>query len=367
MQSDKYEVMKDIWKSKADSNGTQKEVALEIYHHKEHTANLDRMMNGMKDALSYFSENFGEYQHRQLRIIEFPRYQSFAQSFANTVPYSEEIGFMLNMKKDDIDMNYYVTAHETAHQWWGHQVTEAPVQGSSMLSETLSQYSALMVMKHKYPKEMIQKFLKYELESYLRGRSGERKKELPLDLVERQQYIHYRKGSLIMFALQDYIGEDKVNTAMRNFLEEFKYQKPPYPTSLDFMKYLELQIPDSLHYLIDDWFKEITLYDNRLNEASYKELENGKYEVSMNIESYKIKADTIGNETRVPINDWIDIGVFFDKEEEHLLFEKRVKIDRPEMSFSFVVDSLPVKAAIDPRHLLIDRVYDDNSKTLVLE
>ena len=237
-----------------------------------------------------------------------------------------------------------------------------------MLSESFAEYSSLMTMKHltKNPMKM-REFLKYDHDRYLRGRSGEVDKEMPLYKVENQMYIHYGKGSVILYALQDYIGEDKVNTAMRNFLEEFKYQKPPYPTSLDFMKYLEPQIPDSLHYLIDDWFKEITLYDNRLNEASYKELENGKYEVRMNIESYKIKADTIGNETRVPINDWIDIGVFSDKEEEHLLFEKRVKIDRPEMSFSFVVDSLPVKAAIDPRHLLIDRVYDDNSKTLVLE
>ena len=59
-------------------------------------------------------------------------------------------------------------------------------------------------------------------------------------------HIHYGKGSVILYALQDYIGEEKVNTALRNFLEEFKYRKPPYPTSLDFMKHLEPQVPDSL-------------------------------------------------------------------------------------------------------------------------
>ena len=185
--------------------------------------------------------------------------------------------------------------------------------------------------------------------------------------VENQGHIHYGKGSIILYALQDYIGEEKVNNAMRDFLNEYKYKEPPYPTSLDFLKHLEPQVPDSLNYLINDWFKEITLYDNRMKEASYEELDNGKYKVSMNIESYKIKADSIGNETKIDINDWIDIGLFSDSDEKQLMFEKRLKINKPEMTFTFEVDSLPKKAGIDPRHLLIDRVYDDNIKTISLK
>jgi hypothetical protein len=357
--SAKYEIATRKWN----------DVDIEVYYEKQHGVNVERMLDAVERSLSYYTENFGPYYHKQCRIIEFPRYETFAQAFPGTMPYSESIGFVINL--EDAEENNIVDAviaHEMAHQWWAHQVIGAKMQGGTMLSESFAEYSSLMTMKHltKNPMKM-REFLKYDHDRYLRGRSGEVDKEMPLYKVENQMYIHYGKGSVILYALQDYIGEDKVNTAMRNFLEEFKFQKPPYPVSLDFMKYLEPQIPDSLHYLIDDWFKEITLYDNRLNEASYKELENGKYEVRMNIESYKIKADTIGNEIRVPVNDWIDIGVFSDKDEENLLFEKRVKIDRPEMSFSFVVDSLPVKAAIDPRHLLIDRVYDDNSKTFVLE
>ena len=32
------------------------------------------------------------------------------------------------------------------------------------------------------------------------------------------------------------------------------------------------------------------------------------------------------------------------------------------MTFVFEIDSIPSKLAIDPRHSLIDRVYDDNIK-----
>ena len=88
--------------------------------------------------------------------------------------------------KDDIDYPYYVTAHELAHQWWGHQVAGGNVQGGTMLVETLAQYSALMVMKQKYGEAKMQRFLQYELDRYLLGRSTEQKKELPLSRVENQ-------------------------------------------------------------------------------------------------------------------------------------------------------------------------------------
>ena len=95
-------------------------------------------------------------------------------------------------------------------------------------------------------------------------------------------------------------------------------------------------------------------------------MENGKYELTLKIESTKIKADTMGNETKVPMNDWIDIGVL-DSDEKNLIYRKRVKIDQPEMTFTLELDSLPEKAAIDPRRLLIDRVYDDNVKVVDAE
>ncbi len=357
--SAKFEVARRKW------NG----IDIEVYYDKKHEVNIARMLSAIENSLDYYTKNFGPYYHKQCRIIEFPRYSTFAQAFPGSMPYSEAFGFIINLE-DENENNVIdaVIAHEMGHQWWAHQVVGANMQGGTMLSESFAEYSSLMVMKKESKTAMkMREFLKYDHDRYLRGRSGEVDSELPLYQVENQGYIHYGKGSVILYALQDYIGEEKVNVAIRNFLDEFRYRKPPYPTSLDFLKYLEPEVPDSLQYLITDWFKEITLYDNRVTEATYKELGNGKFEVSMNIESSKIKADTIGSETKVPMDDWVDIGVFSDKDEEHLLFEKRVKINQPVMTFTFEVDSLPIKAAIDPRKLLIDRVYSDNVKTLTLE
>ncbi|WP_459209238.1 M1 family aminopeptidase [Aquimarina rhabdastrellae] len=339
-------------------------VDIEVYYDEKHPQNIDMMLDATQRSLAYYSENFGPYMHKQCRIIEFPRYATFAQAFPGTMPYSEGFGFIINLE-DENENNVIdaVISHEMAHQWWAHQVVGATMQGSTMLSESFSEYSSLMTMKSiaKTPMKM-REFLKYDHDRYLRGRSNELIEELPLYKVENQSYLHYGKGSVILYALQDYIGEDKVNAAMREFLEEYKYKKPPYPTSLDFMKYLEPKVPDSLNYLIKDMFKEITLYDNRLKEASYKKLANGKYEISMKIESKKLLADAHGNESETTIDDWIDLGAFGDDDEEDLIFEKRVKIDKSKMDFTFEIDSLPAKLAIDPRHLLIDRIYSDNIK-----
>ncbi|WP_440880408.1 ABC transporter permease/M1 family aminopeptidase [Tenacibaculum sp. C7A-26P2] len=354
--SAKYEVKTRKWQG----------VDIEVYYDSKHPQNVEMMLDAVERSLAYYTKNFGPYMHKQCRIIEFPRYSSFAQAFPGTMPYSEAIGFVINLEDEEgnnvVDA---VIAHEMAHQWWAHQVVGAEMQGATMFSESFAEYSSLMTMKSisKTPMKM-REFLKYNHNRYLRGRSSEYDKELPLYKVENQTHIHYGKGSVILYALQDYIGEDEVNTAMKNFLEQFKYRKPPYPTSLDFMKHLEPQVPDSLKYLINDWFKEITLYDNRMKEASYKKLDNGKYQITMSIESKKLLADTIGNETPMKLNDWIDVGAFADSDEKNLIFQKRVKVNKPEMKFTFIIDSLPAKLAIDPKHLLIDRVYSDNIKTV---
>ncbi len=357
--SARYAVKRDKWN----------DVNLEIYYHPGHEYNLDRMMQSMKDALDYYSKNFNKFQFRQMRIMEFPRYATFAQSFANTVPFSEGIGFIQKVDdpEKDLDMTYYVTAHEVAHQWWGHQVMEAGVKGNAMLSESMSQYSALMVMKQDLSPEMIEKYLKYELDRYLQGRASESKKEQPLQFVEGQGYIHYNKASLVFFALQDYIGEDSVNAAFRRFNEEWRFKDAPYPTSADLLKHIRQVTPDSLQHIITDMFETITLFENKTDSAFYKELPNNEFEVTLYTSSEKMRADSTGMETPIAISDWIDVGVYGRSKagKDSLLYLHKHKIIQKDNQFTIRVKDRPRKAGIDPLHKLIDRHSDDNTKGLV--
>jgi aminopeptidase N len=319
------------------------------------------MVAGVKDGLDYFTKNFSPYQHHQVRILEFPRYSAFAQSFPNTIPYSESIGFIAKVNpKDpkDIDYPYYITAHEVAHQWWAHQVIGANVQGATMMSETLAQYSALMVMKRKFGDAKMRRFLKYELDGYLVGRATERRAENPLYRNENQPYIHYRKGSLAMYALQDAIGEDAVNRALAAYIRKVAYQEPPYTISRELLAEFRAVTPPEYEYLIADLFESITLYENRAVSATYKE-KNGRYEVTLKVSAMKVRADATGAQTTQTMDEPVDIGVFGDDDKP--LYLRKHRIRSGETTLTVVVEAKPVRAGIDPVMKLIDRSPDDNT------
>ena len=372
--SARYEVKRDQWIPSNDSLGEP--VDLEIFYQKGHEYNLDRMMNGMKKSFDYFSQNFGPYQYRQMRILEFPNYDVKAQSFPNTVPFSEGIGFILDIdEEEDIDMAFFVTAHELSHQWWGHQVNAANVQGKGMILESLAQYSAIMAMEKEFPKEKVQQFLAQMRDRYLKGRTLEKIKEEPLTLVESgQDYIHYGKGLVNLYTFQDYISEDSLNLALRNFIRDWDSfkglkRKNQYPTTIDLMGYFREVTPDSLQYVIGDLFETITLYNNTITKAEYKKSSNDNYKINVNINLEKLRIDSLGIEHPIKINDWIDVGVYSKNAvgKEQLIYLEKHKITHQEINLELIVFEKPTKVGIDPMFKLIDRNLEDNFKMILEE
>lgn len=345
-----------------------KGINIEVYYHENHDMNVDRMIESVRDSIDYFTESFGPYQHKQMRIIEFPGYRSFAQSFANTVPYSERIGFISDLRDpENIDPVYYVTAHEVAHQWWAHQVGAANVQGSAILSETLSQYSALMVMEKKYGEDKIRKFLKYELDRYLRGRSVEALEEMPLYRSENQQYIHYRKGSVIMMSLKDKLGEQRLNKALQDFLVKFKYQSTPYPTTLDLMSFINQDTNEQEKNFVSNLFEHISLYDLKVTEVQLTpvEGETNMFDVALTVDAALKRADGQGKETDVDFIDTVDIGLFSEDPEDlsakdFVLYFEKHEIKTGTNKIIIRVKGKPKFAGVDPYIRLVDRDSADN-------
>lgn len=261
--SAEYEIEKDNWIPSQDA--VVKPVDLEIYYHEKHHYNINRMMSSMKASLDYYSKNFGPYQYQQLRIMEFPRYAQFAQSFPGTIPFSESIGFVLDIDDEkDVDMAFYVTAHEIAHQWFGMQVEAANVQGRNFVLETLSQYAAIMVLKQQYSEEKVVQFLEIQKEDYKKGKDREAAIEPSLALVENQDYVYYAKGAINMYQFQKAIGEKQVNKALKRFLADWntmdgklKLKTDRYATAQDLLGYFKEVTPDSLQYIISDLFEKV--------------------------------------------------------------------------------------------------------------
>lgn len=372
MQSARYAVKEETWTSKDG-----KPVVLAVYHHPAHEHNVQRMLDAMRVSLEMFSEKFSPYQFKQARILEFPAYESFAQAFAGTMPYSEGIGFVQNFDEKEadekIDLVTYVTAHEVAHQWWAHQVIGANKQGMTLLSESFTQYSALLVMEKLYGREQIRKFLKGELDRYLRNRGGEVVEELPLARVENQGYIHYNKGAVVMYWLKEVVGEDVVNRALQKLIAEFGFKNAPYPSSTDFIRLLRAEAGPQHDQLITDLFEKITLYDMKATEAKATKRADGKYEVSFTVEGKKFYADGKGKETDTPLDEPFDVGAFGEepgkkgyKRESVLLMDRRA-MKTGKQTITFVTDKLPKFVGVDPYNKRIDRNSNDNLTKVVAE
>ena len=347
-------------------------VDITVYYHKEHAWNIDRMIQSSKDSLDLFTQFFGPYQHKQLRIIEFPGYSRFAQSFANTVPYSERIGFITDLRDtSEIDPVYYVTAHEVAHQWFGHQLNAANVQGSAILSEALSQYAALQVMRNKYGDAKIRKFLTYELDSYLRGRATENLAEMPFMRSEGQQYIHYRKGSVVMMAIADRIGYDALNLALKNLLEQYRFSEGKLASTLDLLSAIKKVSDIKHHDFIDQQFSQITIYNLRLLNATVNTDDTTQSKLELSINTEQFSADGKGNETKQTFNDWVDIVVFGNDPNDlsvdtQVLYQKKHRLSDGENTLSIdfseldISEAEPAYVGVDPFVRYIDRNSRDN-------
>jgi ABC-2 type transport system permease protein len=343
-------------------------VRLQVFHHPAHHYNVKRMIDAMRDAIAYNSAAFSPFQHRQMRIFEFPLFHGgFAQGFPNSVPYSESAGFIEdNRDPKRIDNVYRVTAHEVGHQWWFGQLVGGHMQGATMLSETFAGYSALMLMEKEYGEHHVRRFLKKELDEYLNGRRGEEENEMPLYRVENQQHIHYNKGSLVMYALQDYIGEDVVNRALARLLREHAYAFNPYPRSTDFLRILRAEAGRQHETLIADLFEKIVLFDLKASELSAAKRSDGRFDVRLTVEAKKLEANGKGVETEVPLDYAIDIGLFAEHPDEvtegdaHVLLHERRAVTAGKNVFEFVLDAPPAFGGIDPYNKLIDRASGDN-------
>jgi aminopeptidase N len=342
-------------------------VDLAVYYHPAHAWNVDRMLDALAASLDYYQANFGPYQFDHLRIVEFPGYQRFAQAFAGTVPYSEATGFVADFHAPEtIDHVTYTTAHEMAHQYWAHQVNAAATEGAAVLSETLAQYSTLMVAVKLHGDDGIRRPLRFELNSYLAGR-GTSAEEPPLVRVGSERHVIYHKGALAMYLLQKRLGEDAVNRALRRLLGQFRFKGAPYARSTDLVAALraEADTPEE-QALITDLFERVTLYGLKVTAPTAVRRADGRWDVAVPVEATKFYVGRTGDEAEAALAERIEVGLFTAEPgrdgfgPRHVVHLARHPIRSGRQVLRFVTGRKPTHAGIDPYNFYIDRNSADN-------
>ena len=255
-----------------------------------------------------------------------------------------------------------------------------------MVTESMAEYVGLKVLERRYGKAMIRRFLRHDLDLYLEGRANERGEEPTLlTAYPHQEYVNYQKGALLFYALSDFLGEERLNTVFAAYLSEHTHHGPPLPHSLGLRDAIAEIVPDTLSYLLEDFFETITLYDNKVVETDWEQLADSSYVLELRVQAGKFRSDGYGNRlysdnqldslsvTRdggkvqhsLPLQDYIEIGVFGAQEQdgERLpIYIHRHKMTSMDTVFSIRLDQRPIEAGIDPYHKLIDIQPEDNRR-----
>lgn len=323
-----------------------------------HGYNVGRIEQAISEALEYGTRYYGRLPLKQLFFVEYPRYAAHAVSFPGMIAYPE-LGFIENYEKDvTLDRLGRVTAHEVAHQWWGGQLQTDPVQGSTMLTESLAEFISLMYLKHNGGLEEVAAHLKASRESYLRLRGAENDQENPLLYVQGQNYLHYNKGASVFYALQDYLGEETLNRILKNYYQDYLKKEIRSAHSLELYDYIRRATPDSLLITVADLLERITLYELKAKRASFIKHSDTRYQLSLEVTVQKRYSDGLGNEEEADLQEWIDIGVFSKSGE--LMYLKKHFFDNQNRVIRIDLTEEPYRAGIDPIGILIDKHFEDN-------
>lgn len=339
---------------------------IEVYYHAGHEANVDRMLDAAADALDVLEPTFGAYPHRQLRIAEVPSYWEFgAFAMPATIFVTENRAFMTDSRDSRrLDLVTRRIAHEVAHQWWGHGVVPANAEGATMLVESLTKYSELLVMERRFGRPTVRRMLAIELDRYLAGRSHEERAEVPLYRVGNQAYLYYGKGAVVMYAIRDLIGDNAMRAALGGLIAD--HAGPGgRATTLDLVEQLRRVSTENNFTLIEEWMKEIVLYDLSVESVSVRPLDDGRYELTVRVAGSKVAADGSGNETAREMDEAVDVAVFDvhpdDAENsESVLERQRVLLGSGVTEVTFLVDRAPAYVVVDPDLTRIDRNRLDN-------
>ncbi|HEY0744789.1 MAG TPA: M1 family aminopeptidase [Chryseosolibacter sp.] len=336
-----------------------KDVAIRIYHHPQHEMNIDRMMGSVRASLEYYSEQFGPYPFGHITLVEHPGNDGGMHAEASMIDFGEQFTLITpDVSPNGFDLPYYIVAHEVAHQWFGSaQLTPANVEGAGVLIEGLAVYCGMQVLKAQYGDAHVQRYVDFVHTSY----ELPRVLATPSLLQANETFLYYRKGGLAMHALSQYIGTKNVNVALRTLLDKHKSKMLPLPTTLDLYHELKNQTPDSLHYLLQDLFEKNTYWQLKTQQLTAAQTNNEKWDVTLKIQARKVVTDSLGADHEVPMNDWLEVGIYEDGKGAHEpLYLQKHRIRSGEQVINLTVPRKPHHGGIDPRHLMIDLKTHDN-------
>ena len=347
--------------------GKQGDVDVEVWHHADHAANAPRILADAKRALALLSARFGPYPHRTLRIVETPAWSSFGGfALPGMIYFRETGGFLTDPSPDDADLITRRTAHEVAHQWWGHTLAPAAVEGASVLVETLAKYSEQLVVADVHGAAALRPILAFDEDRYLAGRALELATEPTLMTTVGREYMYYGKGAIVMNGLRDLIGAEAVDSALSRLIAT-RGGPGGAATTLDLRNALEAQSKvDNARKLIAEWLGGRTLYDLRIDTVeSAANADATGYRVRASISTTKYESVNGADKPASVNGESFDVALYKESPDDgKLLYAAKHVPVNGRITLDIVLTEQPDYIVADPEYRRIDATRSNNTKRI---
>jgi ABC-2 type transport system permease protein len=248
-------------------------VGTAVYYNRAHSYNIAEIRESLDAARRHYSEWFYPFPWQELKLSEFPNLATYAQGFPTDITFSEGVGFLTKSTPEN-HAAFEITAHESAHQWWGNILVPGKGPGGNILAEGTAHFSTILLVEQiKGPAARID-FCKRLEANYNRDRQSDSERPLVKITSERpgDTTVTYDKGGWVFWMLLNHMGRDRALRGIQAFIKAYA-QNPDHPVLQDFVALMRGYAADPGAYdaFTRQWFFEVVVPEYRvevLNKAA---------------------------------------------------------------------------------------------------
>jgi len=235
-----------------------------------HTYNVDEMLEALQGARRWYGEWFAPFPWRELRLSEFAGLASYAQGSPGNITFSENIGF-LTQSKPEANAAFWITAHESAHQWWPNIAMIGEGPGGDVLSEGMAHFCTILLTEQVKGLEQRIAFCKNIETRY--GRTRRSNSERPLVKVNGElpgdSRIIYDKGGWALWMLFQLMGRENGLSAQRDYIETYRNSRD-HPVLQDYLAVMRRHAPDTTAFdaYVKQWFYSVVVPQYLISDAA---------------------------------------------------------------------------------------------------
>ncbi len=322
------------------------------------TARLERLATEIAAGLEFMTAHFGPPPLRTLTVSPIPG--AFGQGFPGLI-YLSTLSYLEPSERpaaarDEFHQTFFseiLSAHETAHQWWGNVVTTAAYQ-DEWLMEALANYSALLLLEKRKGVRALEgvlaEYKHHLLAKTEEGRTTESAGPITWGgRLESSQVpggwrtIVYEKGSWIMHMLRRRTGDERFLAMLGELRRRFQYRAISTEQFRQLAaQYLPPKLPDpQLEAFFEQWVYATGIPSLRLS-----------YSVRGKPPAVRVSGTLTQRDAAQDFSAWVPIEVQFAKARPVVHW---VRSSDGAVPFNLTLRQLPGKVVLDPGNSVLRR------------